>query len=114
MSAVSCSVSLFSYLPQFPSHACPGSLDSLTSTFYNLYSNSQEIKSRFLLSIATGCPQVLPKVGFVFVFRFEKTYLKLKDCNFLCKDKAPCLQEMCVYTGIQMGFKMLKEVDVIY
>lgn len=82
--------------------------------FYNLYSSSHEIKNRFLISIAIGCTQVLPKVGFVFAFHFEKTYLKLKDFNFLCKDTAPCLQEMCVYTGIQMGFKILKEVDVIY
>lgn len=82
--------------------------------FYNLYSNSRDIKSRFLISIAIGHTQVLPKVGFVFVFHSEKTYLKLKDFDFLCKNRAPSLQEMCVYTGIQMGFKILKEVDVIY
>lgn len=85
-----------------------------TSKFYNSCSNSHEIKDRFLISVAIGGTQVLPNVGFVFVFRFEKTYLKLKDFNFLCKNMAPFLQEMCVYTGIQMGFKILREVDVIY
>lgn len=48
-----------------------------------------------------------------FFFSFEKTYLKLKDCNFLFKDMAPFLQEMCVSIRVQMRFKMLKEVDLI-
>lgn len=59
-----------------------------------------------------SAPALLPTV-FFFFFSFEKTYLKLKDCNFLFKDMAPFLQEMCVSIRVQMRFKMLKEVDLI-
>lgn len=83
-------------------------------------SNRHEIKHRFLICIAIGYTQVLPKVGFV-VFRFfwgggyvEKTYLKLKDFNFPFQDWAPFRQEMCVCAGIQTGSKTLREVDLIH
>lgn len=48
------------------------------------------------MSTAIGCTQILPKVGFVFVFRVEKTYLELKDFNFLCKDTASS-GNVCLY-----------------